>query len=297
MEESWTNWLCDMEPDDYRFINESSINTDINQVSSLERPSKLLKTVSSSSSSPCSYILTFENENPPPIKVQPALKTKTKVVNSKNEQRRVNTQESNMKKSSFSKSTTHHHTPDHIIAERLRREKISQQFIALSALIPNLKKMDKASVLGDAIKYVKELKEQVKVLEEQTKKKSVESVMVVKKLSQLYVDEDVSDTSSNSCDENSDETSKTYLSSLPEVEARLSGKNVLIRILCEKDKGVMVNVYREIEKLHLSVIDASSFSFGSSVLAITIITQMEEELNTSVQKMAKQLRFGLVQLN
>ncbi|CAJ2635216.1 unnamed protein product [Trifolium pratense] len=296
MEESWTNWLCDMEPDDYRFINESSINTDINQVSSLERPSKLLKTASSSSSSPCSYILTFENENPPPIKVQPALKTKTKVVNSKNEQRRVNTQESNMKKNSFSKSTTHH-TPDHIIAERLRREKISQQFIALSALIPNLKKMDKASVLGDAIKYVKELKEQVKVLEEQTKKKSVESVMVVKKLSQLYVDEDVSDTSSNSCDENSDETSKTYLSSLPEVEARLSGKNVLIRILCEKDKGVMVNVYREIEKLHLSVIDASSFSFGSSVLAITIITQMEEELNMSVQKMAKQLRFGLVQLN
>jgi hypothetical protein len=135
--------------------------------------------------------------------------------------------------------------------------------------------MDKASILGDAIKYVKELKEQVKVLEEQSKRKSVESVVVVKKLSQLSVDEDVSDTSSNSCDENSDETSKTYLSSLPEVEARLSGKNVLIRILCEKkDKGVMVNVYREIEKLHLSVINASSFSFGSSVLAITIIAQV-----------------------
>jgi hypothetical protein len=134
--------------------------------------------------------------------------------------------------------------------------------------------MDKASILGDAIKYVKELKEQVKVLEEQSKGKSVESVVVVKKLSQLSVDEDVSDTSSNSCDENSDETSKTYLSSLPEVEARLSGKNVLIRILCEKDKGVMVNVYREIEKLHLSVINACSFSFGSSVLAITIIAQV-----------------------
>ncbi|GAU24841.1 hypothetical protein TSUD_157560 [Trifolium subterraneum] len=293
MEESWTNWLCDMEPDDYSFINQSSINTDINVSSNLERPSKLLKTASSST---CSYILTFENENPPPTKVEPALKTKTKVVNSKNEQRRVNTQESNKKKSTFSKSTSHH-TPDHIIAERLRREKISQQFIALSALIPNLKKMDKASVLGDAIKYVKELKEQVKVLEEQSKRKSVESVVVVKKLSQLSVDEDVSDTSSNSCDENSDETSKTYLSSLPEVEARLSGKNVLIRILSEKDKGVMMNVYRELEKLHLSVINASSFSFGSSVLAITIIAQMEQELNMNIQKLAKQLRFGLMQLN
>ncbi|WJX89384.1 hypothetical protein P8452_71385 [Trifolium repens] len=290
MEESWTNWLCDMEPDDYSFINQSSINTDINHVSNLERPSKLHKTASSSSS--CSYILTFENENPQPIKVEPPLKTKTKVVNS----RKVNIQENNKKNGSFSKSTSHH-TPDHIIAERIRREKISQQFIALSALIPNLKKMDKASILGDAIKYVKELKEQVKVLEEQSKRKSVESVVVVKKLSQLSVDEDVSDTSSNSCDENSDETSKTYLSSLPEVEARLSGKNVLIRILCEKDKGVMVNVYREIEKLHLSVINASSFSFGSSVLAITIIARMEEELNMSIEKVAKQVTFGLVQLN
>jgi len=128
-------------------------------------------------------------------------------------------------------------------------------------------------VLGDAIKYVKELKEQVKLLEEQSKSKSVEPITVVKKLSELSVDVDVSDTSSNSCNGNSDEPSKTNLS-LPEVEASLSGKNVLIRILCEKDKAVMVNVYRELEKLHLLVINASSFSYGSSALAITIIAQV-----------------------
>ncbi|XP_024638889.1 transcription factor bHLH18 [Medicago truncatula] len=306
MEESWTNWLCDMEPNDYSFINQSSINAEIvgSLESNLERPSKLLKTTTTCSSSymktehlsqkTASYVFSFENENPPPRKVEPALKPKTKVVNSKNGPRRVKNNESNKKNGSFSKSTTTHHTPDHIIAERIRREKISQLFIALSALIPNLKKMDKASVLGDAIKYVKELKEQVKMLEEQSK--SVEPVVVVKKLSELSSDEDVSDTSSNSCNGNSDETSKTNLS-LPEVEASLSGKNVLIRILCEKDKAVMVNVYREIEKLHLLVINASSFSFGSSALAITIIAQMENELNMSIQQLAKKLRVGLVQLN
>lgn len=117
--------------------------------------------------------------------------------------------------------------------------------------------MDKTSVLCDAIKYVKELKEQVKLLEEQSKKKSVESM----------VDEDISYTSS--CKE----TSKTNMS-LPEFKARLSGKNVVIRILCEKDKAVMVNVYREIEKLHLSVIGGSSLPFGSSLLAITIIAKV-----------------------
>jgi len=133
------------EPNDYSFINQSSINKEIvgGLESNLERPSKLLKTTTTCSSShvrTASFVLSFENENPPPMKVVPTLRSKTKVVNSKNGPRSVKNQESNKKNGSFSKSTTHH-TPDHIIAERIRREKISQQFIALSALIPNLKKV------------------------------------------------------------------------------------------------------------------------------------------------------------
>lgn len=131
-------------------------------------------------------------------------------------------------------------------------------------------------MLGDAIKYVKELKEQVKVKEEeQSKRKNMESVVPVNKYQpQLSADED--DTSSNSCNNNgniSDDISKKNLS-LPEVEARVSGKNVLIRALCEKEKAVLVNIFTEIEKLHLSVISCSSLSFGSSVVAITIIAEV-----------------------
>ncbi|KAK8472471.1 hypothetical protein PHAVU_002G216700 [Phaseolus vulgaris] len=67
--------------------------------------------------------------------------------------------------------------PDHIIAERKRREKLSQRFIALSALVPGLQKTDKASILGDAINYLKQLQEKVKALEEERNmKKTVESV-------------------------------------------------------------------------------------------------------------------------
>ncbi|KAI3462637.1 hypothetical protein Pfo_019300 [Paulownia fortunei] len=39
-------------------------------------------------------------------------------------------------------------TYDHIIAERKRREQLSQRFVALSTIVPGLKKMDKTSVLG-----------------------------------------------------------------------------------------------------------------------------------------------------
>ena len=126
-------------------------------------------------------------------------------------------------------------------------------------------------MLGDAIKYVKQLQEHMKLLEEQTKRRSIESVVFVKK-SQLSAD-DVSDTSSNSFDENSDSRTKSK-GSLPEVEARVSDKDALLRIHCLKHKGVLMKILREIENLNLSVINSSVLPFGTSILDITIVAQV-----------------------
>ncbi|XP_057738906.1 transcription factor bHLH25-like isoform X1 [Arachis stenosperma] len=169
-----------------------------------------------------------------------------------------------------------HQPHDHIIAERKRREKLSQRFIALSALVPGLKKMDKASVLGDAIKYLKQMQEKVSALEEeQKKKKTVESVVMVKK-SQLCNDDE------DSC---SSETEP-----LPEIEARFCERNVLIRVHCEKKKGVIENTIIQIEKLHLKVINSSVLTFGNFALDITIIAQMDMEFSMTVKELVKNLR-------
>ncbi|KAJ7968362.1 transcription factor bHLH25-like [Quillaja saponaria] len=170
-------------------------------------------------------------------------------------------------------------TQDHIIAERKRREKLSQRFIALSAIVPGLKKMDKASVLGDAIKYLKQLQEKVKTLEEeQARKKAVESVVTVKK-SQLFAD------------------ANNYLSDstvplevqLPEIEARFCEKNVLIRVHCEKRKGVPEKTITEIEKLHLTVVNSSVVTFGNCALHITIVAQMDVEFSMTLKDLVRNL--------
>ncbi|PSS14567.1 Transcription factor bHLH3 like [Actinidia chinensis var. chinensis] len=54
---------------------------------------------------------------------------------------------------------------NHVEAERQRREKLNQRFYALRAVVPNISKMDKASLLGDAISYITELQGKIRLLE------------------------------------------------------------------------------------------------------------------------------------
>ncbi|GAB4853383.1 hypothetical protein Ancab_017561 [Ancistrocladus abbreviatus] len=178
------------------------------------------------------------------------------------------------------------HAQDHIIAERKRREKLSQRFIALSAIVPGLKKMDKASVLGEAIKHMKHLQERVKTLEEQTRKKTMESVVLVKR-SQLSADDD-------------DNPSKEHNFSgghvrdpLPEIEARFSDNDVLIRIHCQKKNGILDKAIAEVENLHLMVTNSSAMTFGSSALDITIISQMDSEFCMKAKDLVKHLHQAL----
>ncbi|XP_023733192.1 transcription factor bHLH18 [Lactuca sativa] len=206
---------------------------------------------------------------------------------------------SNQESSGFNKS--HHggfdvaknsskHTPaqDHILAERKRREKLSQRFIALSALVPGLKKMDKASVLGDAIKHLKTLQEKVKTLEEQIKKRpNTESVVFVKRYEMLA---DVNESSSSN--ENS---GGPIHDQLPEIEARFFGNDVLIRIHCEKKSGVLEKTLIEIEKLHLSVINSTCMTFANYALDITVIAQMDKEFTMTMKDLMKNLRLALKQ--
>lgn len=183
---------------------------------------------------------------------------------------------------------------DHIMAERKRREKLSQRFIQLSALVPGLKKMDKASVLGDAIKYLKQLQEKVKNLEEQiNRKRTMESVVYVKKY-ELCAHDNYSSSNENVSSGSAASTDPVINEPLPEIEARLSEKNVLIRIHCEKGKGIIDKTLAEIEKLPVSVINSSVMSFGSSVLDMTIIAEVEEDFSMSMKDLVKKLRDALM---
>ncbi|CAI0434342.1 unnamed protein product [Linum tenue] len=68
---------------------------------------------------------------------------------------------------------------NHVEAERQRREKLNQRFYALRAVVPNISKMDKASLLGDAITYINDLQMKIKVMEAETGMRSNKHSSVV----------------------------------------------------------------------------------------------------------------------
>ncbi|XP_027348493.1 transcription factor bHLH18-like [Abrus precatorius] len=284
-----------------------------------ERPSKMLKTISTSSNSSTitnlspsssfssfqSQILSFDNPKPSlsetnhfygfDCTLNPPQNEMVSVSTPQLGNQRFPTQnpKGSPKNQNLETKTSHSkrspaHAQDHIMAERKRREKLSQSFIALAALVPGLKKMDKASVLGDAIKYVKELKERLAVLEEQSKKTRAESVVVVNK-PELSGDDD-----SSSCDESIDADGGSEL--LFQVEVRVSGQEMLLRIHCQKQKGLLVKILAQIQTYHLLVVNSSVLPFGDSILDITIVAQMGDDYRLTTKELVKNLRVAALKI-
>lgn len=84
------------------------------------------------------------------------------------EKHEINAQKPNARKGR--KPGTSREIPvNHVEAERLRREKLNHLFYALRSVVPNVSKMDKASLLSDAVCYIKELRAKVEELESQVK--------------------------------------------------------------------------------------------------------------------------------
>ncbi|KAJ0260445.1 Transcription factor NAI1 [Hirschfeldia incana] len=193
-----------------------------------------------------------------------------------------------------------HLMKEHVLAERKRRQKLNERLIALSALLPGLKKADKASVLEDAIKHLKQLQERVKKLEEERggTKKMDQSVILVKR-SQVYVDDDSSSYSSTCSAASPPASSLDEVSilkqTMPMIEARVSDRDLLIRIHCEKTKGCLIKILSSLEKFRLDVVNSFTLPFGSSTLVITILSKMDNKFSRPIEDVVKNIRLALAE--
>ncbi|KAL4582385.1 hypothetical protein LXL04_006932 [Taraxacum kok-saghyz] len=180
---------------------------------------------------------------------------------------------------------------DHVLAERRRREKLNQHFVSISSLLPNLKKMDKASVLEDASNYIKQLQSRVKELEglSGAKRKNDEESVISIKRSRLSS----SDDEYTSSDESNSGESTDLCNLSPEIEVRMSGNSVLVRIQCQKNYSSLVKALTQIQNLGLSIISSSAIPFAKTTLLINIVAQIEDEFCMTATELVKNLQLAI----
>nr|WCO08254.1 hypothetical protein [Suaeda aralocaspica] len=139
---------------------------------------------------------------------------------------------------------------NHVEAERQRREKLNQRFYALRAVVPNVSKMDKASLLGDAISYINELKSKLTDVEAE-KEGLVAQVDALKK--ELYASK--GGVAQHIIPLEKDVKQQQLIDL--EIDVKIIGWEAMIRVNCNKKNHPAAKLMAALKELDLDVTHAS----------------------------------------
>ncbi|KAL0373829.1 UNVERIFIED_CONTAM: Transcription factor MTB1 [Sesamum radiatum] len=154
---------------------------------------------------------------------------------------------------------------NHVEAERQRREKLNQRFYALRAVVPTISKMDKASLLGDAIAYVTELQKKLKDMECERERQSREP--------------SASEAKPNT---------ETQVRS-PTVDIQAAGRNELtLRVSCPLETHPASRVIRAIKDAQATILEAR-FVTGSEKVFHTFLVKSQGSEHLTKDKLIEAL--------
>ncbi|EPS71023.1 hypothetical protein M569_03732, partial [Genlisea aurea] len=154
---------------------------------------------------------------------------------------------------------------NHVEAERQRREKLNQRFYALRAVVPTVSKMDKSSLLGDAISYINELKSKLQnsELDMEEMRAQLESLKKKKKKKE---EEEEGLPPHNETKYSAPSENKYGGGGATDIEVKIIGSDAMIRIQCSRKNHPAAKLMAAFKELDLDLHHASISVMNESMI-------------------------------
>ncbi|XP_073151863.1 transcription factor bHLH35-like [Henckelia pumila] len=165
-----------------------------------------------------------------------------------------------------------------IASERNRRKKLNERLYALRSVVPTITKMDKASIIKDAIEYIQKLHEEDKSLEAEISE--LENGRSSNSPIRCDFDQEFCSKAKRSRMDQYDHGPRFKSYPLEVLELRVSSmgeKTVVVSLTCNKRTDTIVKLCEVFESLKLKIITASITAFSGRILKTVFVEADEDE--------------------
>ncbi|XP_004966487.1 transcription factor bHLH93 isoform X1 [Setaria italica] len=146
-----------------------------------------------------------------------------------------------------------------LMAERRRRKRLNDRLSMLRSVVPKISKMDRTSILGDTIDYMKELLERIKLLQEEIDEQQQETPGVLSVFRELNPNEMVA-------------------RNTPKFDVeRKEGGETRVEIYCAAKPGLLLSTVSTLENLGLDIQQCVVSCFNDFGMHASCSEQMQRE--------------------
>ncbi|KAL1827711.1 hypothetical protein ACET3Z_006123 [Daucus carota] len=166
-----------------------------------------------------------------------------------------------------------------LVQEQRRRSRMKDKLYALRALVPNITKMDKASIVGDAALYVQDLQKQARKLKAEVA--SLESSLTRMEKQQGGIHDN----------ENKIQTADFYptIKILLQIRVcQVEENGYYVRVVSNKGHGVAASLYKALDSLSTFILHSSNLATQNDTFLFTFnlnVREVESDMNAPNMKL------------